>query len=76
MVVTHCPLCGSESLEERRGDYVLTPPANTPGGLMVIPDATWQHCAHCGEELLPRLLTKALEAEQRRRLSVAMSVTS
>jgi YgiT-type zinc finger domain-containing protein len=74
MVVTQCPLCGSETLEERRGEYVLTPPANTPGGLMVVPNATWQHCANCGEELLPRPLTKAIEAEQRRRLSIAMPV--
>ena len=76
MVVTQCPLCGSESLEERRGEYLLTPPANTPGGMMVIQDATWQQCTNCGEELLPRQLTKALEIEQRRRRSVAMPVNS
>ncbi len=76
MVVTQCPLCGSESLEERRGEYQATAPANTPGGPMLIPNATWFCCAHCGEELLPRPLTKALESEQRRRLSAAVPVTS
>ena len=76
MVVTQCPLCGSESLEERRGEYQGTAPANTPGGQMVIPNATWHHCTHCGEELLPRPLTKALETEQRRRLSASVPVTS
>ena len=76
MVVTQCPLCGSESLEERRGEYQATAPANTPGGPMLIPNATWHHCAHCGEELLPRPLTKALESEQRRRLSAAVPVNS
>ena len=50
MVVTQCPLCGSESLEERRGEYHGTTPANTSGGPMLIPNATWHHCAHCGEE--------------------------
>jgi YgiT-type zinc finger domain-containing protein len=76
MPATRCPLCGNETLEDRRGDYVLTPPANTPGGLVVIPDAAWQHCIHCGEDLLPRTLTKAIESEQRRRLSTVMPVTS
>ena len=76
MPTTQCPLCGNESLEDRRGEYRLTPPANTPGGLLVIPNAAWQQCHHCGEELLPRTLTKAIESEQRRRISFAMPVGS
>lgn len=70
MVVTRCPLCGNESLEEHHGEYSLKAPANTPGDTLVIPFATWQSCTNCGEELLPRSLTKALENEQRCRLSV------
>ena len=75
MATIRCPLCGSESLENRHGNYSLEPPANTPGG-MTISDTTWQHCANCGEDLLPRALTRAIETEQRRRLPVAIPAKS
>ena len=62
-----CPLCGSQTLERKQGEYRFEPPANVPGGTMVVPEATWDACTSCGEEILPDELTRALEAEHDRR---------
>lgn len=76
MAVSRCPLCGCESLEERRGEFRMEPPANTPGGALVVSNAEWRFCVNCRESFLPGSLSKALEREQRRRLSVAVPVSS
>ncbi len=68
MTTTPCPLCGSQTLEQKHGEYRFKPPQNIPGGTMIIAHATWDACTSCGEEILPDELTKAIEAEQYRRL--------
>lgn len=74
MDTQRCPLCGSQSLEMREGEYHFEPPENMPGGTVIVPNVAWRTCTACGESLLPRSITKALEMEQRRRLEVAVPV--
>ena len=76
MNLTRCPLCGSDSLVEHHGEYCMESAGDTPGSPMLIPNSTWHQCRNCGEELLPRPLTRALEAEQRRRVSQLFQVSS
>ncbi len=70
MATTKCPLCGNHTLEHKQGDYRFEPPPNIPGGTMIIPNATWDACTGCGEEILPNELTRAIEAEQHRRFGL------
>jgi len=70
MTTAQCPLCGNQTLEHKHGDYRFEPPQNIPGGTMIIANATWDACTSCGEEILPDELTKAIEAEQYRRLGL------
>ena len=63
MPTTKCPMCGANTLEEKRGEYRFDPPPNIPGGTMVIADATWQQCSQCGEAVLSYELSKALDRE-------------
>ncbi len=56
----NCVSCGS-TLQERHGTYRFEPPANIPGGTMVIPDATWLECENCGQQMLPAELEERLE---------------
>lgn len=56
----NCPNCGSR-MEERQGTYRFEPPPNIPGGVMIIPDATWMECENCGERMLPPELDRKLE---------------
>ncbi len=70
MTIAKCPLCGSPTLEPKHGSYRFEPPANIPGGTMIISNATWDACTSCGEVILPDELTKAIEAEQYRRLGL------
>lgn len=65
-----CPLCGKQTLKHKHGKYRFKPPQNIPGETMIIADATWDACSSCGEEILPDELTKAIEAEQYRRLGL------
>jgi putative zinc finger/helix-turn-helix YgiT family protein len=60
-------MCGDDTLEEKRGEYRFDPPPNVPGGTMVIPNATWLACSHCGEEILPYALNKAIDLEATKR---------
>lgn len=62
-----CFNCGSERMEERSGSFRFDPPANIPGGIIVIPDATWRECANCGEQLLPPELQQRLAETSRTR---------
>ena len=75
MTTKRCPLCGNLTLEECQGEYHFEPPSNVPGGTMVIPNAVWFCCVHCGEHLIPHALTLAIEAEQRSRLEVPIAVS-
>ena len=70
MTTTQCPLCGDQTLERKHGEYRFEPPQNIPGGTMIIANATWDACASCGEAILPDELTKAIEAQQYRRLGL------
>ncbi len=70
MTNAQCPLCGNQTLEHKHGEYRFEPPQNIPGGTMIIANATWDACTRCGEEILPDELTKAIEAEQYRRLGL------
>jgi putative zinc finger/helix-turn-helix YgiT family protein len=70
MTTTKCPICGNQTLEHKQGEYRFEPPLNIPRGTMTIRDAVWDACSSCGEEILPDELTKAIEAEQYRRLGL------
>lgn len=67
MPTTKCPLCGNDTLEEKHGEYRFAPPPGIPGGTIVIPNATWQACQQCGEEILPYALNKAIDVEATKR---------
>ena len=54
-------------MEERSGSYRFEPPANIPGGLIVVPNATWLECENCGEQLLPAALDNALQEQSIKR---------
>jgi len=69
-MATECPVCGKVALETRRGEFHFTPPPEIPGGEMLIPDATWEECSVCGEQMLPPALGDALLAERYHRLGL------
>jgi hypothetical protein len=48
-------------MELRQGEYRFEPPANIPGGTMIIKDAEWLECPNCHEQLLPAKLDRELE---------------
>jgi YgiT-type zinc finger domain-containing protein len=62
-----CPICGKLSLLKKRGDYHMPLPPNIPGETVVIPNAQWQHCASCGEDILSKKLEDAINRKCRRR---------
>lgn len=70
MTTNICPLCGSNTLEQKGGQFRFDPPDNIPGGTIVIEGATWEACAACGEQILPDELSKAIDAERYRRLGL------
>jgi YgiT-type zinc finger domain-containing protein len=70
MTTAQCPICGNQTLEQKHGEYRFEPPQNLPGGTMTIANVTWDACTSCGEAILPDELTKAIEAEQYRRLAL------
>jgi putative zinc finger/helix-turn-helix YgiT family protein len=65
-----CPICGAESLESRRGEFRFVPPANIPGGEIIVPGAEWEECVSCGEQILGLELEAALEDQRYKRLGV------
>jgi len=66
-MATECPICGATALEERSGRFEFEPPANIPGGTIVIENAAWQECSQCGETLIPHALDQALDDVARKR---------
>lgn len=55
-----CINCGSQ-MGERHENYRFDPPANIPGGVMTIADATWLECENCGQQMLPAALDRKLQ---------------
>jgi hypothetical protein len=51
MTAKKCPLCGATSLLEKHGEFRMELPPNIPGGVVVVPNATWLHCESCGEDI-------------------------
>lgn len=56
-----CPICGSDTLETKIGEFRFNPPDNIPGGTMLVPDTTWDACSNCGEEILSYELSSAID---------------
>lgn len=67
---TNCPFCGTDKLEKKTGGFRFEPPSNLPGGVLVIPDATWWECNSCGEQIIPEELDKALDRVRYQRLGL------
>lgn len=67
---TPCPVCGKNSLTEKRGEYRFEPPEAIPGGAIVVPDAMWYECGACHEQIVPPALEQAIERERCRRLGL------
>jgi HTH-type transcriptional regulator / antitoxin MqsA len=66
-----CPICGAETLEDRKGDYRFPLPQNfAPHKAIVVSKAEWQACGSCGEVILSPDLEKKLEAERYRLLGL------
>ena len=68
MAARKCPLCGEATLQDMHGEFRFEPPANIPGGAIVIPNASWRHCCSCGENIIPHELDNAIDGERNRRL--------
>lgn len=66
-MVGKCLACGEEAMDDQRGVFRFDPPANVPGGTMIIEGAEWRECTRCGERVIPHALHKRLEDEARRR---------
>lgn len=67
---TVCPICGEMSLVAKHGEYRHEPPANIPGGTMVVPAADWEECTACKERILSLALEAELDAQRYRRLGL------
>lgn len=70
MAAKDCPLCGRRAIVEMQGEFRMDPPPNIPGGMIVVRDASWQHCESCGEDILPHELDAAIDRERYRRLGL------
>ena len=68
MAKKKCPLCGAPTLVDQKGDFRFEPPANIPGGTIVIANASWRQCTSCGENIIPHELDRAIDKEGNRRL--------
>ena len=71
MTAKVCPMCGDPALVRMHGEFGFEPPANVPGGSIVVADARWTHCESCGEDFIPDALDAALDVERQRRLGLA-----
>lgn len=60
-MATKCPICGNETLGSRHGEFRFEPPANIPGGVMIVPDADWLECSSCGDRILSNKLDRELD---------------
>lgn len=67
-----CFECGAE-IKKRKGEFTFNPPANIPGGPIIIQDAIWEECTGCGEKILPPLLLDSLDQIRYDRLGLLRS---
>jgi YgiT-type zinc finger domain-containing protein len=58
-----CPMCGSDTLEQKTGQFVFKPPPMIPGGPIVIDNASWEECSACHKTIMADALEKAIRAE-------------
>jgi putative zinc finger/helix-turn-helix YgiT family protein len=61
-----CPVCGSAAVRHQEGEYVFVWPAGFAKPQSTFPDATWEVCDDCGEEILPGELSQRIEVEHYR----------
>jgi len=66
-MTNRCPICGKETLVRRQGEFSFDLPENVPGKTMILPDATWDECSACGEQILSHELNEQVEREASRR---------
>ncbi|MEN6308982.1 MAG: type II TA system antitoxin MqsA family protein [Anaerohalosphaeraceae bacterium] len=65
-----CPICGAKALIKKTGEYRFDPPANIPGGIIVIPNSVWEECEACREVVLSPELLEKLEEQRYVRLGL------
>lgn len=65
-----CPICGAAALVEKAGEFHFEPPANIPGGMIIIANAAWDECEVCHEVILPPALLERLEQQRYVRLGL------
>ena len=65
-----CPICGAAALIAKSGEFRFEPPANIPGGIIVIPNSKWEECQTCGEAILPPELLENLDRQRYIRLGL------
>ena len=65
-----CPICGASALVEKSGEFRFEPPANIPGGMIIIANSTWKECEVCQEVILPPELIERLEQQRYVRLGL------
>ncbi|MBN1123365.1 MAG: type II toxin-antitoxin system MqsA family antitoxin [Sedimentisphaerales bacterium] len=69
-----CPICGAPALIEKTGDFCFEPPANIPGGTIVVPNSKWEECEVCKEVILPAELIENLDKQRYVRLGLLSPV--
>ena len=65
-----CPICGAAALVEKTGEFRFEPPANIPGGTIIVPNSKWEECEACGESLLSPELLEKLDKQRYARLGL------
>jgi putative zinc finger/helix-turn-helix YgiT family protein len=65
-----CPICGAAALVEKRGEFYFEPPANIPGGTIIILNSKWEQCEACSESILPPELLEKLDKQRYVRLGL------
>ena len=65
-----CPICGAVALVEKSGEFRFEPPANIPGGTIILANSTWEECEVCHEVILLPELIERLEQQRYVRLGL------
>ena len=65
-----CPICGALALAPKTGEFRFEPPANIPGGTIIIADSNWEECEVCKEVILPPELIESLDEQRYIRLGL------
>lgn len=65
-----CPVCGAAELRSETGVFSFDVPPNVPGGPIVVPNATWEMCAACGEKILSKALEHSIDGQVYERLGL------